>query len=63
MIKRTLYFGNPAYLCFKNGQIEFRNPEIEKNEELSSEEKKQYSISFEKAACKENWFNYQGGTQ
>ena len=31
MIKRTLYFGNPAYLNIRLAQLEIRQPEIEKN--------------------------------
>jgi len=34
MIKRTLYFGNPAYLGMKNSQIEIRSPAVEKNKDL-----------------------------
>ena len=34
MIKRTLYFGNPAYLSVKLCQLEIRLPEVEKNSTL-----------------------------
>ena len=34
MIKRTLYFGNPAYLSVKLSQLEIRLPEVEKNNTL-----------------------------
>ena len=34
MIKKTLYFGNPAYLSLKNSQMLIRLPEVEKNETL-----------------------------
>ena len=34
MIKRTLYFGNPAYLSVKLAQLEIRLPEVEKNNTL-----------------------------
>lgn len=34
MIKRTLYFGNPAYLSLKDEQIVVRLPEVEKNDAL-----------------------------
>lgn len=34
MIKRTLYFGNPAYLNVRLAQLEIRLPEVEKNETL-----------------------------
>lgn len=35
MIKRTLYFGNPAYLSVKLSQLEIRLPQVENNETLS----------------------------
>ena len=35
MIKRTLYFGNPAYLSVKSAQLEIRLPEVEGNGTLS----------------------------
>lgn len=34
MIKRTLYFGNPAYLSVRLTQLEIRLPEVEKNSTL-----------------------------
>lgn len=34
MIKRTLYFGNPAYLSKSNSQLIVRLPEVEKNDSL-----------------------------
>lgn len=34
MIKRTLYFGNPAYLSLRNAQMVIRLPEIERNKEM-----------------------------
>jgi len=34
MIKRTLYFGNPSYLCLTNSQLVLRLPEVEKNSNL-----------------------------
>ncbi len=34
MIKRTLYFGNPAYLSLKNSQLIVRLPEVEKSDVL-----------------------------
>jgi len=34
MIKRTLYFGNPAYLGKNNKQLVIRLPEVEKNPDL-----------------------------
>ena len=35
MIKRTLYFGNPAYLSVRLAQLEIRLPEVVKNDTLS----------------------------
>ena len=35
MIKRTLYFGNPAYLSVHLEQLEIRLPEVENNDTLS----------------------------
>ena len=40
MIKRTLYFGNPAYLSLNNAQLLVRLPEVEKNDMLPTEFKK-----------------------
>ena len=34
MIKKTLYFGNPAYLSLKNSQLIIKLPEVEKNDKL-----------------------------
>jgi CRISPR-associated protein Cas1 len=34
MIKRTLYFGNPAYLSLKSSQLVIKLPEVEKNDSL-----------------------------
>ena len=34
MIKRTLYFGNPAYLSVRLAQLEIRLPEVENNDTL-----------------------------
>lgn len=36
MIKRTLYFGNPAYLSVRLSQLEIRLPEVVKNTTLST---------------------------
>jgi CRISPR-associated protein Cas1 len=41
MIKRTLYFGNPAYLSRKNEQLVLRLPEVEKNDTLPDSFKKE----------------------
>lgn len=32
MIKRTLYFGNPAYLSLAHSQMVLRLPEVEAND-------------------------------
>ncbi len=37
MIKRTLYFGNPAYLSVRLAQLEVRLPEVERNPTLSDD--------------------------
>lgn len=34
MIKKTLYFGNPAYLSLKNNQLVIKLPEVERNASL-----------------------------
>jgi len=41
MIKRTLYFGNPAYLHLENSQLVVRLPEVERNDDLSISFKKE----------------------
>ena len=41
MIKRTLYFGNPAYLSLKDEQLIIKFPEIEKNDTLPDTFKKE----------------------
>ncbi len=41
MIKRTLYFGNPAYLGMKDAQLVVRLPEVEKNDTLTETFKKE----------------------
>ncbi len=35
MIKKTLYFGNPAYLSLKNSQLVIKLPEVENNSSLN----------------------------
>lgn len=37
MIKRTLYFGSPAYLSVRLAQLEIRLPEVESNDTLSEQ--------------------------
>lgn len=46
MIKRTLYFGNPAYLSRKNEQLVVRLPEVEKNDTLPNEFKKEIQATI-----------------
>ena len=41
MIKRTLYFGNPAYLSTTLDQLIVRLPEVEKNATLPDHFKKE----------------------
>jgi CRISPR-associated protein Cas1 len=45
MIKRTLYFGNPAYLSMKNAQLEIRMPQVEKNDTLPDSFKQSFVTS------------------
>lgn len=46
MIKKTLYFGNPAYLSLKDCQLVIRLPEVEKNQELPLTFKKESVATF-----------------
>ncbi len=46
MIKRTLYFGNPAYLSLSNGQLIVKLPEVEKNDSLPESFKKEAKASI-----------------
>lgn len=41
MIKRTLYFGNPAYLSTSNEQLVIKLPEVEQNDSLPESFKKE----------------------
>lgn len=41
MIKKTLYFGNPAYLSLRNAQLVIQLPEVETNENFTPEFKKE----------------------
>ena len=41
MIKKTLYFGNPAYLSLKNKQLVIQLPEVVRNNELPESFKKE----------------------
>lgn len=46
MIKRTLYFGNPAYLSLENKQLIFRLPQVEKNQSIPEIFKKQQVVTI-----------------
>jgi CRISPR-associated protein Cas1 len=46
MIKRTLYFGNPSYLSLSNSQMVLRLPEVEKNDSLPENFKKEAKATF-----------------
>jgi CRISP-associated protein Cas1 len=46
MIKRTLYFGNPAYLSRRNEQLVVRLPEVEKNDALPELFKKEVQATI-----------------
>ena len=46
MIKRTLYFGNPAYLHLRNNQLIIKLPEVEKNDELPESFKKEATTTI-----------------
>lgn len=45
MIKKTLYFGNPAYLSLRMGQMVIKLPEVESNELFPEIMKKQAEIT------------------
>lgn len=45
MIKKTLYFGNPAYLSLKNNQLVIKLPEVEHNASLPDRYKSQSVIT------------------
>jgi CRISPR-associated protein Cas1 len=46
MIKRTLHFGNPAYLSLENGQLIIKLPEVFKNDTLPEQFKQQNIIKI-----------------
>lgn len=46
MIKKTLYFGNPAYLSLRNKQLIVKLPEVEKNDSIPDDLKKQAERSI-----------------
>lgn len=45
MIKKTLYFGNPAYLSLWNGQLVIKLPEVVKNGQFPDNLKKQLEVT------------------
>ena len=45
MIKKTLYFGNPAYLSLRDAQLIIKLPEVEKNDTLPQSFKQQNQVS------------------
>ena len=45
MIKKTLYFGNPAYLSLRMGQMVIKLPEVEKNKELPASFKNDATVT------------------
>ena len=45
MIKKTLYFGNPAYLSLRNDQLVIKLPEVEKSTSLPDTFKEQSEIT------------------
>lgn len=46
MIKRTLYFGNPAYLSMRNAQLVVHLPEVVKNDDLPESFKREAQATF-----------------
>lgn len=46
MVKKTLYFGNPAYLSLRNGQLVMKLPQVEKNDTVSAAFKKEAERTF-----------------
>lgn len=45
MIKKTLYFGNPAYLSLRMGQIVIKLPEVERNPDLPERMKQETEVT------------------
>ena len=45
MIKKTLYFGNPAYLSLQNNQLVIKLPEVERNASLPDSFKKETVVT------------------
>ena len=45
MIKKTLYFGNPAYLSLRNAQLVIKLPEVENSTSLPETMKRQLEVT------------------
>ncbi len=45
MIKKTLYFGNPAYMSLRNGQLIIKLPAVEKCHEVTEDFKRRAEVS------------------
>ena len=45
MIKKTLYFGNPAYLSLRNAQLVIKLPEVENSASLPERMKLQSEVT------------------
>lgn len=45
MIKKTLYFGNPAYLSLRMGQMVIKLPEVERNPDLPERMKQESEVT------------------
>ena len=56
MIKRTLYFGNPAYLSLRQAQLLLRLPEVEVNQTLPDHFKKD-AETLQGLRPKSTWFD------
>ena len=48
MIKKTLYFGNPAYLSLRNAQLVIKLPEVENNDSLPEAMKRRSEVTNRK---------------
>lgn len=46
MIKKTIYFGNPAYLSLRNNQLVIKLPEVEKNDSVPESFKRNVETTF-----------------
>ena len=45
MIKKTLYFGNPAYLSLRNEQLVIKLPEVESDSDMPDTLKRQTEVT------------------